>query len=57
MEKKLLKRISYLLQFIDGTRFMASSFSNLVNSLSEGIRKIQCKHGHDDKKCAICGIK
>ena len=26
---------------------MASSLSNLVNNLSEGIYKIKCKYGHD----------
>ena len=36
---------------------MASSLSNLVNKLSEGIHRIKCKFGHDDKKCEICGIK
>ena len=36
---------------------MASSSSNLVNNLSEGILKIKCKYGHDDKKCETCGIK
>ena len=49
MEKKLQKNISYILQFIDSARFMASSLSNLV-SLSEGIRRIKCKFEHDDKK-------
>ena len=44
------------LQFIDSPRFMASSLSNLVNNLSEGIHKIKCKYGHD-KKCETCGIK
>ena len=29
---------------------MASSLSNLVNNLSEGIPKITCKYGHDNKK-------
>ena len=51
MEKKLPKNINFRLQFIDSARFMASSLSNLVNNLSEGIQKIKCKHGHDDKKC------
>ena len=32
---------------------MASSLSNLVNKLFEGIHKI----GHNDKKCETCGIK
>ena len=42
-----------MLQFIDSTKFMASSLSDCVNNLSEGIHKIKCKHGHDDKKCEI----
>ena len=36
---------------------MASSLSNLVNDLSEGIHKIKYKFGPEDKKCQICGIK
>ena len=36
---------------------MASSLSNLVNNLSEGLHRIKCKLGHDDKKCETCGIK
>ena len=36
---------------------MASSLLNLVNNLSEGILRIKCKHGHDDKKCEIYRIK
>ena len=35
---------------------MASSLSNLVNNISEGINKIKCKHGHDNKKCETCRI-
>ena len=35
MEKKLQKNVSYILEFIDSARFMASSLSNLVNNLSE----------------------
>ena len=50
MEKKLQKNISYILQLIDSARFMASTLSNLVNNLSEGIHTIKCKSGHDDKK-------
>ena len=45
------------LQFIDSARFMASSLSNLVNNLSEGIHKIKWKYEHDDKKCESYGIK
>ena len=29
---------------------MPSSLPRLVNNLSEGINKINCKYGHDDKK-------
>ena len=56
MEKKSQKNIFYILQFIDSTRFMTSSLSNLVNNLPEEIHKIECKYGHDDKKCENCGI-
>ena len=36
---------------------MGSSLSNLINNISEGIRKIKCKYGQVDKKCEICRIK
>ena len=49
--------ISYILQFIDSTRFMASFLSNLVNNLSGGIHRIKCKCGNDDQKWEACGIK
>ena len=55
--EKITKYIYYKLQFIDSGRFMTSSLSNLVNNLSEGILKIKCKYGHDDKKCKTCRIK
>ena len=29
---------------------MANSLSNLVNNLAEGVHKLKCKCGHDDKK-------
>ena len=32
---------------------MASSLSNLVNNISEGIHKINCKYRHDDKNVKI----
>ena len=50
MEKDITKTISYELLFIDCVRFMASSLSNLVDNLAEGIHKIKCKHRHDNKK-------
>ena len=47
--EEITKNISYILQFIDSARFMASSLSNLVNNLSEGIHKIKCKFWHNYK--------
>ena len=54
---KITKNISCILQFIDCARFMASSLFNLVNNLSEGIHRIKCKFGLNDKKCETCGIE
>ena len=34
---------SYKIKFIDSARFMATSLSNLVNNLTEGIHKIKYK--------------
>ena len=39
-----MKNITYRLQFIDRARFMASSLSNLVQNLVEGIHKKKCKY-------------
>ena len=52
MEKK-----SYTLQFIDSTIVMVSLLSNLVNNPSEGIHRIKCKFGNNNKKCETYGIK
>ena len=35
--------ISYKIKFIDSSRFMASSLSNLADNLAERIHKIKCK--------------
>ena len=32
---------------------MAGSLSNLVNNLSEGIHRIACKYGHNDKNVRL----
>ena len=32
---------------------MASSFSSLVIDLSEGIHRIKCRYGHDDKNVRL----
>ena len=42
----IAKNISYILQFIDTTKFMASSLSNRVNNLDEGIHKIRLNIEH-----------
>ena len=55
--EEVTKNISYILQFIDSARFMASLLSNPINNLSEGIHKIKCKYRHDDKKYETCRIK
>ena len=55
--KENTKNISYRLQFIDSARFMASSLSNLVNNLSEGIHRIKCKKYIKYIKYETCGIK
>ena len=49
--EEITKNKSYILQFTDSARFMASSLSNLVNNLSEEIHRIKCKLGHDNKNC------
>ena len=36
---------------------MASSLPNIINNLSEGVYRIKCKFGYDDKKCGTCRIK
>ena len=57
LPEEFKKQFICLGKFIDSARFMASSLSNLVNNLSDGIHRIKCKYGHDDKKCKTCRIK
>ena len=47
--EEITKNGFYILKFIESTRYMASSLSNVVNNLSEEIHRIKCKYGHDDK--------
>ena len=56
VERKIIKIISYKLQFIESTRCMASYLSNLVN-LAKGIHKPRCRYGYYNKKRGTCGIK
>ena len=36
---------------------MASLLLNLVENLAEGVNKIKCKYGYDNRKCETCEIK
>ena len=56
-EEEITKNISYMLQFIDSARFMASLLSNLVSNKFERLHRIKCKLGRDDKKCETCEIR
>ena len=40
---EIVTTISYKIKLIDRARFMASSLSNLLDNLTEGIHKIKCK--------------
>ena len=55
--EEVTKNISYISQFIDSARFMASLSSNFFNNLFEGIYRIKCKFRYEDKKCETCGFK
>ena len=48
--KEIANIISYTLKFIDSTRFMGSSSSNIVDGPAEGIHRIHCEYGNDNKK-------
>ena len=37
------KNICYVLQLIGSAKYMASSLSNVVNNLSDGIHRIKCQ--------------
>ena len=39
--EKVTKNMSYILKFIERARFLASSLSNLVNDLFEGIHRVK----------------
>ena len=54
--EKITKNICHRLQFIDSI-FMASSLSNLVHNLSEGIHRINVNANMIIKKCETRGIK
>ena len=43
------KDIFYKLKFIASGSVVASSLSNSIDNLAEGIHKIKCKYGYGDK--------
>ena len=55
--EEITNNISYILQFVDSSRFMESPLTYLVDSHSGRIHKIKCKYGHNDKKCETCRSK
>ena len=55
--REFTKTISYKLQFIDSTRFMAILLSNFYDNLTEGVHYIKYKYGHDNKKWEMCGVE
>ena len=59
MEKKLQKiyLTYYNLFIVEAHIFLTNSLSNFVKNLSEGIHRIKCKFGHDDKKCETSGTE
>ena len=54
--KKITKTISYKLQFIDSTRFIAISLPDLVDNLAEVAHEIKCKYISGNEKCKTCGV-
>ena len=54
MENKLQKIYLAYYNLLIVQDFLPSLLSNLVNNLSEGIHRIKCKYGHDDKICETC---
>ena len=54
--EEIIKHIAYILQFTDSTRFMASSLSNIVNNISEGIYRVKCKYGHDQNNVKLAEL-
>ena len=54
MENKLQKICLAYYNLLIVQDFLPSLLSNLVNNLSEGIHRIKCKYGHDDKICETC---
>ena len=50
-----MKNIFYILKCTGSAKFIPHSSSNLVDDLHDGIQKIKCKYGHNEK-CKTFGI-
>ena len=48
--KENTQTVTYRLEFIDSTRLMANSSSNLVNELPEAIHKIKSEYKPENNK-------
>ena len=48
------KTISYKLKFIDSSRFMQSSLSELVDNMSGNFNSIECKSCKEINRCEEC---
>ena len=46
IKEEIIKNVSYILQFIDSSRFMPILLPSLINNFSEGIHRTKCKLGH-----------
>ena len=58
MRKKVKRTGKNGEEIIYSTRFTTILLSNLVSNLAEGIHKMKCKCGFEDKKkCQTCGVK
>ena len=57
MEKKLQEIYGSYYNLLIVQDLWPAHYQISNNNLSEGIHRIKCKYGRDDKKCRTCGIK
>ena len=57
IKEEITKKIVIYYSFLIAQDLWQAHYPNIVNNLSEGIHRINCKLGLDDKKCETCGIK
>ena len=51
--EKLVKVLSYRLQYINDPRFVERSLSNIVNNLPERIHQVKYQYGYDNNMIII----